>query len=132
MWGFVESAQEQLAKLGPTAKVYFEFSPNLFCRMIAKIAHCQAVATLGVDAFDHYLPGLILGRSEIISHYVGGAAYIEHPNPPEGPVSEISHELYFREGIALRTGTRLIAVTVRLFSNLNAPGYEAIVGSYRA
>src|SRR4051794_18019482 len=37
-----------------------KFSPDIFCRFIAKIGHGAAVAELGLDAFTPFLPDVIL------------------------------------------------------------------------
>ena len=45
-----------------------------YFQMIAKIAHCFAVATLGSDGFDPCLPPLIVGnRIDLISHLIGAS-----------------------------------------------------------
>jgi len=132
-WAYMDKhAEERMKRHGDSAGIYQPFSPDLFCRMVAKIAHCQAAATLGVDAFDPFLPGIILGRTEIISYYVGNAAHIQHATPPATSLSEITHELYLGERASTRDGQRMITAIVRLFANLNAPGYEVIVGFPRA
>jgi HNH endonuclease len=132
LWAYIdEQAQGRLEHQGETARVYQPFSPDKFCRMIAKIAHCQAVASFGVDAFDALLPGLILGRTEIISHYVGGSPYTQDATIPSGPVTEVTHEMRLRERISVKGDRRLVSAVIRLFANLNAPAYEALVGFRR-
>jgi hypothetical protein len=53
-----------------------------FARGLARISYCQAVAHLGLDAFDPLnLPALILGKYPHVPHYVGVPR--EDPPPPE-------------------------------------------------
>lgn len=43
-----------------------------FSRLLAKIGHCYAMAVLRGKGYEPLLPDIILGRSEFLSHYVGG------------------------------------------------------------
>lgn len=132
MWSFVDSkAEERLKKHGGVAGVYQAFSPDIFCRMIAKIAHCHAVAKVGVDGFDPLLPGLILGRTTIISHYVGCLTDPPAGSPP-AEFDKITHELELGYQFPIQSNKPpRIIVRVRLFANLNTPTYAAVVGYLR-
>lgn len=59
---------------GMNASVSFNhfFAWGDFSRQLAKIAHGYLVASLGFEGYIPLLPDLILGRSDYLSHYVGG------------------------------------------------------------
>lgn len=52
-----------------------------FCRLLAKIGHCYAAGVLKGRGYQPLLVDLILGRSEFLSHYIGG---IEEAPPRYG------------------------------------------------
>lgn len=47
------------------------FDVDSLARMLAKIAHCNAVGYLGFDSFEHWIPPLILGQDPNIPYLVG-------------------------------------------------------------
>ncbi|MCA8892831.1 MAG: hypothetical protein KDA56_13670, partial [Hyphomonas sp.] len=51
--------------------ILIPFDPGQLVKLMAKIAHGAAVAELGISAFSHFLPDLILGRSKNFSSLVG-------------------------------------------------------------
>lgn len=127
VWNYIDpSAEEKLTKIADNAGIYNKFSPDLFCRMIAKIAHSYAVAECGLDTFIPFLPRIILGESRMISYYVGGASEPILPVQP-GIMVPLTHELNPR-GLASPDGDKVVSVLVHLFSSLGAPMYEVIVG----
>ena len=105
------------------------FDTVRFCQFIAKIAHGYAVATLGLDGFKPLLREFILRRfvraeqcSECF-HYVGGAVGFFAPS---ADLHTISHVVGKIPGSP--TGRGYVVVAVRLFANLGAPVYTAVVG----
>lgn len=93
-----------------------------FCRLIAKIGHAHAMASLilnneKIQAQDMFLPPIILGRSNMFQHYVGG---------DKDPIDAIDslHQLRLNRYII---GDRKIVVsTVRLFALFGMPRYHVI------
>lgn len=93
-----------------------------FARMLAKIAHSYAIASLGLGGFNPILGRLLRNpnrHSEMIMHYIGGIA----ARPPE---TEALHLL--RTGIIQVAGHELVGVSVQLFAKFNAPVYVVVVG----
>jgi hypothetical protein len=96
---------------------YFQpFSPDIVCRMVAKIAHGAAVAELGLAGFDPFLPDLIMGRSKFLSHYVGSSHR-------RGRKSQNLHE------ISLELDRGFVVANVGLFSIFGFRSYQAVVGT---
>lgn len=63
---------------------------NQFARLMAKIAYCNAIGTLGLDGFDAgVLPDLILGKYANIGHYVGSKLCLPPPPDRNGPMHSI-------------------------------------------
>lgn len=97
------------------------FHPELFARMLGKIGHSFAVAEIGLDHFKPLLRKAILGE-EMWNHgyYVGG-----EPNPI--PPSKYSTELGLRR-LRDPKGKEYVVARIRLFGDLGAPVYYAVVG----
>jgi hypothetical protein len=92
-------------------------------RMIAKIAHGAAVWQFGLDNFEPFLLPLILGSDVSSDHYyVGGI-------PEDIPRSWGPHNV--EVSLLGDKAPYLILVGIRLFSDLGAPAYLAVVGKYR-
>ena len=93
-----------------------------YFQMIAKIAHCFAVATLGSDGFDPCLPPLIVGnRIDLISHLIGASR--DHlPVRPDA----LSHQIAL--GLIPHDDGQLVRSRVCLFAFHKAPAYDVIVG----
>src|ERR1700720_1091771 len=93
-----------------------------YFQMIAKIAHCFAVATLGSDGFDPCLPPLIVGnRIDLISHLIGASR--DHlPVRPDA----LSHQIAL--GLMPHDDGQLVRSRVCLFAFHKAPAYDVIVG----
>ena len=84
-----------------------------FCQMLAKIAHCATVMSLGIDGFDPLLIPAILGQ-ENASNYVGGSPDMQ---PCRGTTDKRNmHELSVHPQEPEQT-SGMIAVRIRLFSN---------------
>jgi hypothetical protein len=95
------------------------FETRSFVQLIAKIAHSHAVALLGVDSLEPLLLDVILGRSHSVGHLVGGTMSDE-------PAEPLLHSVHLEERIV--ESERLLISFVRLFANLGAPRYHAVVG----
>jgi hypothetical protein len=105
--------------------------------MLAKIAHCYAVAELGLDALTAPLPSLILGHDLTLSQYLVGGTHLQIPAPQFGPKERTAglytlHQLHlgirplFLDGQPVGRG--LVTATIRLFAIHNTPLYEVVVG----
>jgi hypothetical protein len=86
--------------------------------MIAKIGHSYAVANCGLGSFEPLLTDMILGKYHPIGHLVGGSFEDE-------PAEEELHTFALQRS-TIGTVTFLIAI-IRLFANLGAPRYHAVV-----
>lgn len=91
------------------------FSPDRFCRTVAKIAHGAAVAHFPKDSFTQYLPKIILGEDRNISYFVGG----------DGKKSRGRKQLHSIKFQAVRG---LLLAYVTLFAKYDGPTYEVVVG----
>lgn len=91
-------------------------------QLLCKIAHSFAVAELGFNTFKHFLPSMILETGPAhFPHYVGAAM---RPLPKQGDLE--LHQLQIRRVEV--DGTFLVTVVIRLFSFLDIPEYEVVVG----
>jgi hypothetical protein len=97
----------------------------LFCQFVAKIGHGFAAATVGNDMFLSLLPDLICRKFKRMEqfpecyHLVGG-------HSKRFPPGAALHEL----GLAFTERNRdvFLSTQIRLFANLGAPVYVAVVG----
>jgi hypothetical protein len=112
---YTEGAPNVLVEKGRKAGFFEPFSPNIICRSIAKIAHGAAVAELGLDTFEPFLPDIILGHDPYISHYVGSKI-------GKGHKRIALHEI----SLTLQGG--FIVAQVQLFARLGLRPYIAVVG----
>ncbi len=65
---------QKLQSFGPNKAFTQEFSPDLFGRLLAKIAHGYAVGEVGSYNFRPFLQGLILGTQTFSSSFIGGGS----------------------------------------------------------
>jgi len=103
-------------------KVQIRMRPIEYARMLAKIAHCYAVAFLGYGSFKPLTIDLILGRTENISYTVGGDWDI----PPS--LKDGGHLLNLEFLINVIRRQFLILVEIRLFSSAGTPNYRVVAG----
>jgi hypothetical protein len=96
--------------------------PLNFARMLAKIAHCYAIARYGVNSFEPLLPPLILGRIEWGQFLVGGDASAEPPDQ-----ADVLHDVY-RMDCRRDNGPSFLGVAIRLFAMMGMPRYHVVVG----
>jgi hypothetical protein len=99
-----------LTRFGPGAGYVQMFHPEMFCRMVAKIAHSYAVAELGMNSFEPFLPDVILGKAPSISRFVGTLPFRSAP-------TEQLHRL------SINRAKGLVQVQVRLFAKYGGPIY---------
>lgn len=108
---------------GPTF-VSPSFDTVEFSQMLAKIAHCYAVAAVGME-FQPMLEGFIRRKFPIAGVFaelfdlVGGD---ETYYAPGVDLHMLGHDVY---GV---DGRRYLVVTVRLFASLGGPVYRVVVG----
>jgi hypothetical protein len=107
---------------------YAEFEPMKFARVLAKIAHSFVVAQSGMNAIKPFLPGIILGTDQTVSHYVGTGA--PTPSALLPPRQNSLHQI--GTDTIILNGERLIYAQIRLFSHMRPlpPVYTVIVGSF--
>lgn len=98
-------------------------NPYAFCKLLAKIAHSFAVSQIGLDAFTHFLPDVILGKNDKHAYFIGGD---EDPDDPPQPLQlpVQLHQLQFRK----IDGTQYLFVTIQLFRFIGMPRYHIVVG----
>ncbi|HWK96542.1 MAG TPA: hypothetical protein VNR39_14080 [Pseudolabrys sp.] len=99
--------------------------PIEFGRMLAKIGHSYATASLGLGSFRPLALEVILGRSENISHTVGS-----HPDLEE-PIVDAGHVLSLEYRVKPFQKEALILVQIRLFASLWTPTYHVVVGEVK-
>jgi hypothetical protein len=92
-----------------------------YLRWLAKIAHGFAIAELGYEAFEHFLPAIILGRSNHYCHYIGGELTV----PAPGETDAIFN---IRHGRLVGDENTYIAVELHLFPFYGSPIHQVIVG----
>lgn len=93
------------------------FAWGAFCRQIAKIAHCFAIATIGTQGYRPLLTDIILGKSSHLSHLVGGVHDENNAN-----ASDLS---VFLESVQ---EVNYLTVHVQLLGTGRLPVYQAVVG----
>lgn len=109
------SFRERFGSLPRSAFVQWYVDSKPFGRMLAKIAHSYAVAVLGINGFDPFLPGIVLGTDPNIFHYVGGAI----------ASAEMPKTLHL---LSLRKENGLVLADIRFFVALGGPAYRVVVG----
>lgn len=101
------------------ATVHWHFDAIIFSRMLAKIAHCTAVATVGLDNFKPFLPKLILEKTTLMPFYVG--TEIE-----QAPATKDGHQVdCFRHRLGSKS---FVVASIRLFAQQRSPLYWVVVG----
>jgi hypothetical protein len=108
----------------PNSAIFFgKHDHNHWCRQIAKIGHGLVVANLPpalLATFTLLLPKLILEGPDNNRLLIGGDDSVPPP-------SKMLHEYWIRN--AVRGDTEYLFASVRLFANLGAPVYHAVVAS---
>ena len=96
------------------------FHAEIFCRMLAKIAHAYAVADAGVNAFQPILPDFILGKTKMpVDYYIGCV-------PGAVPEEDTLHRVHLDQ--AEGNGLKYLTANIRLFAKFGAPQYHVAVG----
>jgi hypothetical protein len=101
----------------------YKYPLREFVRMIAKIAHCEAVADLGYGNFKPFLPNLIRGTDNSKLPYFVGGAPIELP-----PTKLRHHRIAFKFFTNATSKQQIVCVNVQLFAELGTPQYFVVVG----
>lgn len=124
---------QRLARLrqrfGPAARISTpSFCPiPEFCRLLAKIVHCEAVAMHGFDSFEPLLPDYILGRNNRAAYLVGRA-------PPAavaaaraaGPLPQGTHPLTFN--LLFLPNRTLLVGLIQIVREMDSPMYAVAAG----
>jgi hypothetical protein len=93
-----------------------------YTRMLYKIAHGYAVAEIGYDGFEHFLPKCILDTEKSSYDYIGSVGPPKVNLPKEERLHRLSLEYWEnKDGIYL-------IVNIRLFAYAGAPDYHVIAG----
>ncbi|GAB2808174.1 hypothetical protein [Dyella kyungheensis] len=123
-WCRAWEAEAALQRVRPTQEGLHlgGLRPITFARFLAKVAHGYAVAEIGLESFEPLLLDLILGRSEEISHLIGGDG---RDMPP------MDEEFYLTSGWHEDVHGSFLVVVMRLYANLGAPWYSVVVGRKR-
>lgn len=121
LWSYISPREPANGDPKRTVLVETQINNQLFKRLLAKTAHCAAVAEFGVDGFEPYLLDIVLGRDLTCSNYYIGM-YPDLEPPIEGP---FSFEVGVIEGDPFGS---CIHVKVRFFADLGAPTYSVIAG----
>lgn len=109
-------SRDALVKLKGNHALMSVFSPDQLCLMLGKIGHAYAVASLGYRGFEPYLPSMIRDGSPAICNYVGGC------QSPDWVKSRLNY-------IAMMPSKDgHVSVAIQLFSFLNPPTYQVVVG----
>lgn len=97
-----------------------------FARVVAKIAHCETVNAIGLDAFEPFLPGIIRGIDKDIPSYVGAIPGF-HP-PTKDTYSWLLARLRLKD-------VSLILHVIRIFGDtgfgrvrMGTPYFVSVVG----
>lgn len=126
---FDDEKKARLAKSGvPNPWIMRKVSMKLFARMIAKTAHCTAVAFCGLTKFKPLLKEIIL-KGENVPYYVGCAT---DRTPPPIPM-----KTWARVEIRKIGNKKYVVVFLRLFAYVKAeqsekgtPIYSVVVGEF--
>jgi hypothetical protein len=118
------------------AKVEGHTAIGPFVRMLAKIAHSNAVAEFGLGSFKPLLPDIILGHSDHTPHFVGCIETI--PAMLEPQFSDGTHRLFFSTSVVefnivedgrLRVfQEEYLCAAIRLFKDMSSPTYLVVIG----
>ena len=100
-----------------------ELKPEWFAMMLAKIAHAQAVASLGSGAFEEFLPPVIRGVDGRWPYLIGCAPIDPLGHQHNGHWVDIYRQGPPHDGILLGR--------IRLFAELNGPVYDVVIGRLR-
>lgn len=106
---------------GASGVVSPAINPAFFARQLAKIAHCMAVASVGLDSFEPYLQPLILGEEARYHRLVGTKA--EEPSQ----IDE-NHSLALVPMFRPHRAAPLLICEMQLFARLGAPIYSIVIG----
>jgi hypothetical protein len=100
---------------------------NDFRRMLAKMAHCYAIAKVGVDGFTPLLRDVILNEDCDASHFVGSTVY------PRKLANATHHNLDIGSVKHPDYAEPFLIVMTRLFGRHDAvPCYITVVGMFNA
>jgi len=104
---------------GPVALTIGIVDATKMMRFVAKTAHAYALAHLGEGFFHPCLPDSILGKNDIVCHFVGAGPEVPHPENlwVSLSIGELNHQ-----------GLDLVLVRLQLFPFLNPHSHVAIVG----
>jgi hypothetical protein len=102
----------------------FDYPTHHLLRVLAKIAHCHAVATIGNGTFVPFLPSIILGEdTEKIPYFIGCT------DPPIQPRHKFKvHRIATKILHPVPDEALKVVCDLQLFANLGTPRYRIVVG----
>ena len=122
-FGPKEAAIKRAAQSLGASAIAAHFDLPALARLLAKIAYGYAVAELGIDGFTSSITDVILGKNNLWAYRVGGADKSQfHPTG-----ATVNHLLGLHI-ITTEQHEHLLSVSVQLFSNFEAPCYQAVIG----
>lgn len=96
-----------------------------FARLLAKVAHCMAIAAFGPDKFYSYLLPVILEGSDAWGYYIG-----DHTEPPQKP--DIPPNTFRLTGEwNTFMNTNIVIAEIKFFSTIKMmPRYKIMAGKF--
>ncbi len=111
----------KMAPKGESLLVETKLNSLVFARLLAKTAHCCAVAEYGIEGFDPFLNDIILGKDyRRMFYYIGGRLNLQPADPT-----------YYTMELGLIKTPPLeeyVHVSIRIFADLGSPTYRVVVG----
>lgn len=109
------------AKHGWDRTTSMRYMPNEFRRMLLKIGHGYAVATLGYDGFRHIAVPYFMEEGRNLSYLVGQNSEFE-------PMMSGGWHVIRLHTRRIISGQLAVVAEIRLFSSTGTPTYHAVVG----
>ncbi|WP_337267877.1 HNH endonuclease [Oryzifoliimicrobium ureilyticus] len=94
---------------------------DLLGRVIAKIAHCEAVNFLGIDGFDPYLPDIVLGHRNDVFNLIGAI---------EGRYAPLEADMAWVFAAIRKQNKVLLVYCLRMFANMGFANLDKIGPPY--
>lgn len=100
-------------------------NPTIVARLLAKMAHAEAVRVFGIDGFEPTLPGVILGTDPHWAYWIGRPIQDDvESRPGTSTHIRLYHDPKKNGGIVLGR--------IQLLAELGGPFYDIVIGVPRA
>jgi len=128
-WSLGDDFDDKMKRLRDTKsaeniRIDGTYHARAFGQLLAKIAHCFAVAHFGLSSFNPLLPSVIRDETAPIAYFVGA----ESAGLPVDDNVTIRHELNFSLRTHQSSGHTLLCCNIKLFAWLETPNYLVVVG----